>query len=81
MAGQVGYQRRTEMNKRVIKIGEGKDVVPSSGINRYGILKSNFVLLQGSVPGPKKRLIMMRPAIRPPKAKVAMPEVREIVKG
>ena len=80
MAGQVGFQRRTEMNKRVIKIGEGKDVVPKSGINRYGILKSNFVLLQGSVPGPKKRLILMRPAIRPPKAKLVVADVREIVK-
>lgn len=80
LAGQVGFQRRTELNKRVIKIGEGKDVVPSSGLKRYGVLKSNFVLLQGSVPGPNKRLILVRPAIRPPKAKVVIPEVREIVK-
>jgi large subunit ribosomal protein L3 len=79
-AGQLGFQRRTEMNKRVIKIGEAKDINPVSGIRRYGLLKSNFVLLQGSVPGPKKRLIMMRSAIRPPKVKVAVPEVREIVK-
>lgn len=80
MAGQVGFQRRTELNKRVIKIGEGKDIVPKSGVNRYGILKSNFVLLQGSVPGPKKRLVLMRPAIRPPKAKLVVAEVREIAK-
>lgn len=80
MAGQVGFQRRTEMNKRVIKIGEGKDVVPAAGVMRYGVLRSNFVLLQGSVPGPKKRLVIMRAAIRPPKDKLAPAEVREIAK-
>lgn len=80
MAGQLGFQRRTELNKRVVKIGEGKDIVPSGGVKRYGILKSNFVLLQGSVPGPKKRIVFMRPAIRPPKAKLVVPEVREIAK-
>lgn len=80
MSGQLGYQRRTELNKRVIKIGEGKDVVPSGGVKRYGVLRGNFVLLQGSVPGPKKRLVLVRPAIRPPKAKVVAPELREIAK-
>lgn len=79
-AGQLGFQRRTEMNKRVIKIGEGKDIMPKSGIHRYGVLKSSFVLLKGSVAGPKKRLIMMRASIRPPKVRVAVPEIREIAK-
>lgn len=80
LAGQVGFQRRTELNKRILKIGDGKEVVPSSGITRYGILKSNYVLVQGSVPGPKKRLVLLRTAIRPPKARVEVSEVREIVK-
>ena len=79
-AGQMGFQRRTELNKRVVKIGEGKDVVPKSGVNRYGILKSDFVLVSGSVPGPKKRLIALRSAIRPPKVKVDAPDVKYISK-
>jgi len=79
-AGQMGFQRRTEMNKRVMKIGEGKDVVPKSGLHKYGVLKSNFVLLQGSIAGSKKRLIFMRPAIRSPKIKIVVPEIREIMK-
>lgn len=80
MAGQLGMQRRTELNKRVLKIGEGKELTPKSGFVRYGIIKGNYVLLEGSVPGPKKRLVLLRPAIRPSKLKLLVPEIREIVK-
>lgn len=81
MAGQLGMQTRTELNKRVLKIGEkGEEITPKSGFIRYGIVKNNYVLLEGSVPGPKKRLVLVRPAIRPPKAKFLMPEIKEIVR-
>lgn len=80
MSGQLGFQTRTELNKRILKIGEGKDVTPQHGINRYGIVRGNYVLLQGSVPGPKKRLILLRPSIRPQKIKVQIAEIREVMK-
>lgn len=80
MAGQMGFQTRTEINKRVLKIGEGKEVVPSSGIPRYGVVPGSYILLQGSVPGPKKRLIMLRAAIRPQKVKTLVPDIKSIVK-
>ncbi|MBI2005276.1 MAG: 50S ribosomal protein L3 [Candidatus Aenigmarchaeota archaeon] len=79
MAGQMGFWRRTELNKRVLKIGDG-DITPKNGFPRYGVVKSNYILLEGSVPGSKKRLIMLRPAIRPTKVKFNLPEIREIVK-
>lgn len=64
-AGQVGYHQRTEHNKRVLKIGEnGQEVTPRGGFLSYGLVKSGYVLLHGSVPGPSKRLIRMRDAIR-----------------
>ncbi len=78
-AGQMGMQRRTEINKRVLKIGNG-DVTPSSGFVNYGVVKGDYMLIHGSVPGTEKRLIMLRPAIRPSKLKFFLPEVREIVK-
>ncbi len=79
MAGQLGFQTRTELNKRILKIGEsGKDITPKGGFVRYGIVKSNYVILEGSVPGPKKRLIMLRPAIRPGKIKFLPVEIKEI---
>lgn len=80
MAGQLGFARRTEFNKRVLKIGEtGKEITPKGGFVRYGVVNSNYVLLEGSVPGPKKRLIMLRSAIRPPESKVLVPEIKNVV--
>ena len=79
MAGQLGTFTRTELNKRVLKIGDG-DITPKSGFTRYGVIKGNYILLQGSVPGTKKRLVLLRPAIRPHKLKFLLPEIKEIVK-
>ena len=65
MAGQYGFFRRTEYNKRILKIGtNGEEITPKGGIPHYGIVRSEYILIAGSVPGPKKRLIMVRPAIR-----------------
>lgn len=68
-AGQLGFQTRTELNKRILKIGDsGKEIAPKGGFINYGIISGNYVVLEGSVPGPKKRLIRLRFAIRPKKA-------------
>ncbi len=81
MAGQLGFQTRTELNKRILKIGEdGKEINPKSGFKRYGIVRNGYMLLEGSIPGPKKRLILLRSAIRPSKIKVSVPEIREIIR-
>jgi large subunit ribosomal protein L3 len=81
-AGQLGFQTRTELNKRILKIGEsGKEVTPKGGFTRYGIITSNYVVIEGSVPGPKKRLIMLRHAIRPGKVKFLPVEVKEVLVG
>jgi large subunit ribosomal protein L3 len=68
MAGQMGYHKRTEFNKKILKIGdvsEVDDVNPQGGFVKYGLVKNNYVLIAGSVPGPSKRLVMLRKAIRP----------------
>jgi len=66
--GQTGYHQRTEYNKRIIKIGEnGEEITPEGGIPHYGVVRNSYVLLQGSVPGPRKRLVRMRAPIRPRK--------------
>jgi large subunit ribosomal protein L3 len=61
--GQLGFQTRTEWNKHLIKIGKG-GLVPNGGFLKYGFVKDNYILLEGSVPGPKKRLIMIRKGYR-----------------
>lgn len=64
-AGRDGFNRRTEYNKRILKIGEDpEDVNPEEGFKKYGNIKSNYIIIKGSVPGPSKRLIMLRSAIR-----------------
>ena len=80
-AGQMGFQTRTELNKRILKFGNPEEINPKQGFNRYGVIKSNFVLVEGSIAGSKKRLIRLRPAIRPTSAKVQAIELREIVTG
>ncbi len=63
--GQTGYHQRTEFNKRVMQIGkDGKTVTPEGGFLNYGVVRNDFIIIKGSVPGPAKRLVRMRPAIR-----------------
>ena len=76
-SGQMGYQQRTEFNKRILKIGEsGAEITPKGGFLHYGVLKSPYVLIKGSIPGPIKRLIRIRPAIRQGEHVVRMPTVQ-----
>ena len=67
-AGQMGYFQRTEYNKRILKIGkDGREVTPKGGFLRYGLIKGDYIIIHGSVPGPAKRLIRLRYPARPPK--------------
>jgi large subunit ribosomal protein L3 len=64
-SGQFGYHQRTEYNKRVLKIGEdGKEITPNGGFLHYGTVRTQYVLVHGSIPGPTKRLIRLRDASR-----------------
>ncbi len=76
-AGQHGYQTRTELNKLILKIVDGSEITPKSGFPHYGLVKNKAILIKGSVPGPQKRLIRLRPAIRAPKPEAL--EVKQIV--
>jgi large subunit ribosomal protein L3 len=63
--GQTGYHQRTEFNKWIMQIGkDGTTITPEGGILNYGIVRNDYVIIKGSVPGPAKRLVRMRPAIR-----------------
>lgn len=67
-AGQMGYHKRTEYNKQILKIGdisEVDSVNPDGGFIKYGLVKNNFILVKGSLPGPTKRLVILRKAMRP----------------
>jgi len=69
--GQLGFQQRTEYNKRVLKVGENPDEInPAGGFKHYGVIKSQYLLVEGSVPSPPKRLVKLRRPIRPLKGAV-----------
>ena len=80
-AGQMGYHKRTEFNKKIIKIGSKSDVNevnPDGGFIKYGLVKNNYVLVKGSLPGPTKRLVILRKAIRPKSTDESAPQVNFI---
>ncbi|MFP4117627.1 MAG: 50S ribosomal protein L3 [Candidatus Woesearchaeota archaeon] len=65
-AGQTGYHTRTEYNKILMKSPvEPDEVNPEGGFINYGLVKNSCVLIKGSIPGPKKRIIRFNRAIRP----------------
>ncbi|KAJ5907704.1 hypothetical protein N7495_000386 [Penicillium taxi] len=78
-AGQDGYHHRTSCNHKVFRIGKGSDegnastefdiskknITPLGGFVHYGEVKNDFVLLKGSVPGVKKRVMTLRKTLYP----------------
>ncbi len=79
--GQLGFQQRTEYHKRILKIGKvdlGKgedDINPAGGWPHYGIVKSQYVLIEGTVPGAIKRLVKVRFTIRPIVKQLESPKI------
>jgi len=85
-AGQFGYYHRTEINKKVYRIGkEGtknsgstdsdlteKTINPMGGFPHYGMVKNDFLMIRGCCPGVKKRPITLRKTLLPQVKKVAL---------
>lgn len=74
-SGQMGYHRRTEFNKRILRIGDDPAAInPKSGWHRFGVIKTDYVVLEGSVAGTPLRPLVLRAPARPPKQMEA-PEI------
>ena len=72
-----GYHHRTELNKKIYRIGSGSDeanaspehditkkaITPMGGFPHYGIVKNDFVILKGSISGTKKRVVTLRKSL------------------
>ncbi|NPV63533.1 MAG: 50S ribosomal protein L3 [Methanotrichaceae archaeon] len=79
--GQMGYQQRTEFNKRLMAIGaDGGEINPEGGFPGYGLVRNQYVLIKGSLPGPVKRIVRMREAIRPGQNFVKEPQLLHVSK-
>jgi len=63
--GKMGFHLRTEYNKQIIKVGaEGKSISPAGGIHSYGMVDNHYMIIKGSIVGPKKRAVVITQAIR-----------------
>lgn len=76
-AGQNGYHHRTEINKKIYRIGKisdkgnasteadlsTKQITPMGGFPRYGIIRDDFVMVKGCCVGVKKRVITLRKSL------------------
>jgi len=82
--GQRGFHQRTEYNKRILLMSStNKDnqisINPSGGFKHYGLIKDDYVVLRGSVPGVPKRLVKLRQPIRDTHRRVIEPKVIEVM--
>lgn len=77
-SGQDGYHHRTELNKKIYRIGNGEDksnastefdptekqITPMGGFPHYGVIQNDFLMLKGCVVGPKKRAVTLRKSLQ-----------------
>lgn len=65
MAGQLGMFSRISYNKKIIALGKGDERM--KGIKNYGDVKTDYIILAGSIQGPSKRQLAVTCAMRPTK--------------
>jgi large subunit ribosomal protein L3e len=76
-AGQQGYHHRTEINKRVLRIGKKGDgksasteadltekgITPVGGFPHYGEVNEDWLMIKGCVAGSRKRAVTLRKSV------------------
>jgi len=76
-AGQHGYHHRTELNKKIYRIGKGDDktngatefdlthkkITPMGGFHHYGVVDEDFLMLKGCTVGIRKRPLTLRKSL------------------
>jgi len=89
-AGQHGYHHRTEINKKIYKIGKGGDkanaktefdvtdktISPMGGFPHYGEVNEDYVMVKGCVPGVKKRVLTLRKTLLAQTSRNALEQVK-----
>ena len=82
-AGQMGFHQRIEYNKRIMIMSNTNDnklkINPDGGYKHFGLVKGDYVILKGSVPGTYRRLIKLRSQIRKQPSKISKPNILEVV--
>lgn len=84
-AGQNGFHHRTSLNKKIYRLGRSavvdsknattehditnKTITPMGGFVGYGVVRNDYVMLKGSVTGPRRRVITLRRPMAPQKSR------------
>jgi len=85
-SGQNGYHHRTEINKKIYKIGKmgecktefdltTKQITPMGGYPHYGVVNQDYIMIRGSCPGVKKRAITLRKSLVPVTTRTASEQI------
>jgi len=88
-AGQKGYHHRTEVNKKIYRIGKKgdgesctteqdltkKSITPMGGFPHYGVINEDWLMLKGCLVGPKKRALTLRKSLLVHTKRSALEEV------
>ncbi len=66
MAGQTGFFSRIQYNYKIIDIKniKEKNINPRQGFKHFGKIKTDYIVVTGSVAGPQKRQLLITPALR-----------------
>jgi large subunit ribosomal protein L3e len=88
-AGQHGYHHRTEINKKIYRLGKAganggttefdlttKGITPMGGFPRYGCVDEDFLMIKGCCVGTKKRVITLRKSIVPQTSRLALEKIQ-----
>jgi len=83
-AGQHGYHHRTEINKKVYRVGKTgtntgstatdlteKKITPLGGFPRFGIVDEDFIMVKGCTVGVRKRVLTLRKTLVPQTSRTA----------
>ncbi|KAJ3192942.1 60S ribosomal protein L3 [Irineochytrium annulatum] len=88
-AGQMGYHHRTEVNKKIYRVGAKdnkesgatefdltvKTINPMGGFPRFGMVNEDFIMVKGCTVGVKKRVLTLRKSLLTHTKRSALEEV------
>nr|AJS12886.1 large subunit ribosomal protein L3 [uncultured archaeon] len=69
MAGQLGFFSRINYNNKILESGKinEKNINPERGFEHYGKIRTEYLILKGSLQGPAKRPLLLIQPMRPTK--------------
>eukprot|EP01114_Cavostelium_apophysatum_P013767 TRINITY_DN340_c0_g1_i1.p1 TRINITY_DN340_c0_g1~~TRINITY_DN340_c0_g1_i1.p1 ORF type:complete len:415 (-),score=114.44 TRINITY_DN340_c0_g1_i1:100-1284(-) len=88
-SGQMGFHHRTEINKKVYRVGKAggnngttefdltaKNITPMGGFPHYGVVDEDFIMIKGSCSGAKRRPITLRKTLVPQTSRSALEKIQ-----